>query len=334
MSDCSGNCTNGCTGNCTQICLGCGSGCRASSADCTGVCSYTCTNNSTSLGTDCSACGVGCGGNCAYDKCTVCNGNCSGGCTNSCNTCTGSCSSSCGLSCGGCSDVCTGCRGTCKNSCNGCTGSCLGSCGASCQNACGNCSHGCAVVANKEAYDYIKLGIKKLITGKDARMLRDLFMEEIYRRLKNPFRKFTTTTSVQNIKILSDDGQEFSSYFIKDIIYVVVNGRQLATTEYSFNKVNNTIYIPSISTESKVVISYVTTEENDSMLILYETGKMLIDNNLLSSMKVSDSINETVDYQHLAKQVVPEEYRKVAIALYDEMIANDPNENGSSWADY
>lgn len=332
MSDCSGNCTNGCTGNCTQVCLGCGTGCRASSADCTGVCSYSCTGSSTSSGTECNQCGVGCGGNCAK-LCTVCGNNCTGGCTNSCNTCTGSCSSSCGISCGGCSDLCTGCRGTCKNSCSGCSNTCQGGCGTTCQNACGNCSHGCAVVANKEAYDYIKLGIKKLITGKDARMLRDLFMEEIYRRLKNPFHKFTATTNVQNIEIKSAEGQEFSSYFIKEIVYVVVNGKQLNNKEYSFNKATNIIYIPSIDTESKVAISYVTTAENDSMLILYETGKMLVDNNLLSNIKVSDSINSTINPKHLAKQVVPEEYRKVAVALYEQMIANDPNENGSSWVD-
>lgn len=332
MSDCNGSCTNGCIGNCTSQCEGCGQNCMLKGSACAGICSSGCSNESAGSNEQCGACGYNCGGQCAR-LCVSCAHNCIGGCINGCNTCTG-CSSSCGVSCGGCSDVCTGCKDTCKNGCTGCTGSCTGSCGSSCQNVCGNCSHGCAVVANKEAYDYIKLGIKKLITGKDARMLRDLFMEEIYRRLKNPFRKFTTTTSVQNIEILSDDGQEFSSYFIKDIIYVVVNGRQLATTEYSFNKINNIIYIPSISTQSKVVVSYVTTEENDSMLILYETGKMLVDNNLLSSIKVSDSINETVDYKHLAKQVVPEEYRKVAIALYDEMIANDPNENGSSWVDY
>ena len=332
MNDCGGNCTYGCTRTCTTVCEGCGSDCRASNADCTGACSYSCTGTGVSPGNFCNQCGKGCGGHCA-GLCVSCGNGCTGGCTNSCNTCTGTCSSNCGTYCGGCDGTCTGCSGTCMGGCTGCSGTCTGSCGANCQNACGNCSHGCAVVANKEAYDYIKLGIKKLITGKDARMLRDLFMEEIYRRLKNPFHKFTTTTNVQNIEIKSADGQEFSSYFIKEIIYVVVNGKQLTTKEYSFNQVTNIIYIPSITTESKVAISYVTTEENDSMLILYETGKMLVDNNLLSSVKVSDNVNSTINPKHLAKQVVPEEYRKVAVALYDQMIANDPNENGSSWAD-
>lgn len=332
MSDCSGNCTNGCTGNCTQVCLGCGSGCRASSADCTGVCSYSCTGSGTSSGTECNQCGVGCGGNCAQ-LCVVCGNSCTGGCTTSCNTCTGSCSSSCGISCGGCSDVCTGCRGTCKNSCSGCSNTCQGGCRTTCQNACGNCSHGCAVVANKEAYDYIKLGMKKLLTGRDARMLRDLFMEEIYRRLKNPFHKYVTTTTSSNIEILSEDNEQYAANVIKEIKYVVVNKIQLSSNQYIFSSATNIISIPGISAGSKVAISYITTDENDTMLVLYQTGKMLVDNNTLSNIKVSNTTNDSILRNNIIKQKVADEYRKVAIALYDEMIANDPNENGSSWAD-
>lgn len=69
------------------------------------------------------------------------------------------------------------------------------------------------------------------------------------------------------------------------------------------------------------------------MLILYQTGKMLIDNNNLSNIKVSSNTNDSINRNNIIKQKVADEYRKVAIALYDEMIANDPNENGSSWAD-
>lgn len=331
MSDCNGSCTNGCIGNCTSQCEGCGQTCMLKGSACAGICSSGCTNESAGSNELCGACGYNCGGQCAR-TCISCAHNCIGGCINGCNTCTG-CSSSCGVSCGGCSDVCTGCRDTCKNSCTGCSNTCQGGCGTTCQNACGNCSHGCAVVANKEAYDYIKLGMKKLLTGKDARMLRDLFMEEIYRRLKNPFHKYVTTTTSSNIEILSEDNEHYSANTIKEIKYVVVNKIQLSSTQYNFNSVNNIITIPGISAGSKVAISYITTDENDTMLILYQTGKMLIDNNNLSNIKVSSNTNDSINRNNIIKQKVADEYRKVAIALYDEMIANDPNENGSSWAD-
>lgn len=326
MGYCFDTCSGGCSNACSRACK------TACNTNCTGGCNSTCREGSAGTGYCGQSCGSGCGNNCAHlcqdtcdTKCTTscgtsCEQNCATGCTSGCQY---TCSSNCGKQCGGCGQNCTViCANACKNGCS-----------TSCENACGSCSHGCAVVANQSAYEYIKLGIQKMLKGKDARMLRDLFMEEIYRRLQNPFHKYSEVATSTTIIIKSEENETYANNFVKEIIYVVVNGIQLNDTQYSFNSQNNSINIPNLSTGSSVIISYVTTAENDSMLILYETGKMLVDNNLLSSIKVSDSINETVDYKHLAKQVVPEEYRKVAVALYDQMIANDPNENGSSWAD-
>lgn len=176
--------------------------------------------------------------------------------------------------------------------------------------------------------------MQKLLVGKDARMLRDLLMEEIYRRLQNPFHKYSENATSTTVTIKSEEDELYSNNFVKEIKYIVVDGMQLNDTQYVFNAYNNSVNIPNLVTGSKVVISYTTCEENDAMMVLYRTGKMLSDNNcLLSDIKVPSEIDDEIIQKGIIKQDIAKEYRKIAISLYDEVIPNDPNENGYTWAD-